>query len=98
VLCHPLIVIEIACGTPPTPRDQTLRELRKLRVATVATTEETFALIEREQLHESGCGAIDMLLLASVMLTSGAMLWTMDKSLEALAARFDIAFRRGELR
>jgi hypothetical protein len=91
VLCHPLIVIEIACGTPPAPRDQTLSDLRKLRVATVATTEETFVLIEREQLQESGCGAIDMLLLASVMLTSDAVLWTMDKSLEALAARFDIA-------
>jgi len=64
----------------------------KLRVATLATTEETFALIEREQLQESGCWAIDMLLLASVMLTSDAMLWTRDKSLEALAARFDIAF------
>jgi hypothetical protein len=92
VLCHPLIVIEIACGTPPAPRDRTLSDLRQLRTATVATTEETFALIEREQLQDSGCGAVDLLLLASVMLTSDAGLWTMDKSLEALAARFNIAF------
>ena len=92
VLCHPLIVIEIACGTPPAPRDRTLSDLRHLRAATLATTEETFALIEREQLQDSGCGAVDMMLLASVMLTSDAALWTMDKSLEALAARFNIAF------
>lgn len=91
VLCHPLIVIEIACGTPPVPRDRTLSDLRQLRIAIVATTEETLALIEREQLQDSGCGAVDMLLLASVMLTPNAALWTMDKSLKTLAARFNIA-------
>jgi hypothetical protein len=63
-----------------------------LRSATVASTEETLALIEREQLQDLGCGAVDLLLLGSVLLTSDAVLWTLDKNLEALAARFEISF------
>jgi predicted nucleic acid-binding protein len=92
VLCHPMVVIEIACGTPPAPRERTLSDLRQLRAATVANTDETLALIERERLQDSGCGAIDLLLLGSVLLTSDAVLWTLDKNLRALAARFDILF------
>ena len=92
VLCHPIILIEIACGTPPAPRERTLRDLRQLRSATVANTDETLSLIERKQLQDSGCGAIDLLLLSSVLLTSDAVLWTFDKNLRALAARMDILF------
>jgi predicted nucleic acid-binding protein len=92
VLCHPMILIEIACGTPPAPRERTVSDLRQLRSAIVASTEETLALIEREQLQDSGCGAVDLLLLGSVLLTSGAVLWTLDKNLEALAARLEISF------
>ena len=93
VLCHPLIVIEIACGTPPAPRHRTLSDLKQLRFSTVSTTEETLALIEQQQLQESGCGAVDLILLGSVLLTADAVLWTLDKNLEAVAARFDITYR-----
>ena len=92
VLCHPMVLIEIACGTPPAPRARTLSYLRQLRSATVANTDETLALIEREQLQDSGCGAIDLLLFGAVLLTSDAVLWTLDKNLRALAARLDISF------
>ena len=92
VLCHPMVLIEIACGTPPAPRERTLTDLRQLRSAVVASTDETLALIEREQLQDSRCGAIDLLLLGSVLLTSDAVLWTIDKDLQDLAARFDILF------
>ncbi|MGO8911794.1 MAG: PIN domain-containing protein [Bradyrhizobium sp.] len=92
VLCHPMVLIEIACGTPPAPRARTLSDLMQLRTPTVSTTEETLALIEREKLQDSGCGAVDLLLLGSVLLTSDAVLWTLDKNLEALAGRFEISF------
>lgn len=92
VLCHPMILIEIACSTPPSPRALTLSDLKQLRSATIASTEETLELIEREQLQDSGCGAVDLLLLGSVLLTSDAVLWTVHKNLEALAARFEISF------
>ena len=83
VLCHPMVLIEIACGTPPAPRERTLSDLRQLRSATVASTDDTLALIEREQLK---------ILLGSVLLTSDAVLWTLDKKLRTLAARFHILF------
>lgn len=92
VLCHPLILLELACGTPPAPRERTLGDLKKLQQAIVATTDETLALIEREQIYDSGCGAIDMALLASVLLTPDTLLWTIDKKLDALAARLGVAF------
>jgi hypothetical protein len=58
----------------------------------VATADETLALIERERLYRSGCGAVDMALLASVRLTPNALLWTSDKKLDALATRLGIAY------
>ena len=97
VLCHPLIVLELACGTPPEPRGRTLGDLRKLRQATVATTEEILALIEKERFHDSGCGAVDMALLASVLLTPDSLLWTIDRNLGALAARSGVAFESAML-
>jgi len=93
VLCHPLIVLELACGTPPAPRQRTLGDLKALRQATVATTEEVLALIETERLYDSGCGAVDVALLASVLVTPGAKLWTSDRNLEARAVRLDVDFK-----
>ena len=93
VLCHPLIVLELACGTPPTPRERTLGDLKKLQQPVIATTDEAMELIEREQFQDLGCGAVDMSLLASVLLTPDALLWTVDKNLDALAMRLYVAFR-----
>ena len=93
VWCHPLIVLELACGTPPAPRERTLGDLKTLQKSVIATTEETLELIEQEQLHDLGCGAIDLSLLASVLLSPDVLLWTDDKDLEALAKRFGVAFR-----
>ena len=98
VLCHPLIVLELACGTPPAPRERTIGDLKKLRQAVVATTDETLALIERERLNDSGCGAIDMALLASALLTPDTLFWTLDKKLAALASRFGVAFSAASYR
>jgi hypothetical protein len=92
VLCHELIVIEIACGTPPAPCQRTLTHLQNLRQPVIATPEEILALIEREAIAESGCGAVDVALLASTLLTPGAKLWTADRSLASLALRMGVAF------
>ncbi len=48
--------------------------------------------IERERLYGLGCGLVDMLLLASTLLTANTVLWTADKRLADLAHRFDVAF------
>jgi predicted nucleic acid-binding protein len=93
VLCHPLILLELACGTPPAPRERTLGDLKMLQQSVVATTEEMLELVEREQLEDFCCGAVDMSLLASVLLTSDTLLWTVDKNLDALSTRMGVAFR-----
>jgi predicted nucleic acid-binding protein len=92
VLCHPLIVIEIACGTPPSPRQRTLTDLKNLRQSVIATTDEILALIERERIVDSGCGAVDIAVLASVLLTPGARLWSTDRPLASLARRLGVPF------
>jgi predicted nucleic acid-binding protein len=92
ILCHPLIVIELACGIPPAPRERTLEDLKRLQQAVIATADEILSLIENKQCYDSGCGAIDIALLASTLLTRDAGLWTMDKNLAALAARLGVKF------
>ncbi len=93
VLIHPLVLMEVACGTPPAPRSRTLSLLRQLRPSAAASPDEVLALIERKRLHESACGAVDISLLASTLLTPGARLWTHDRALLALAERLGIAHR-----
>jgi predicted nucleic acid-binding protein len=92
ILSHPLVVLEVACGTPPGPRARTLLDMKSLQQAAVATHDETLALIERERLYNSGCGAVDVVLLASTLLTPLALLWTGDRNLHALALRLGVAF------
>jgi hypothetical protein len=91
-LIHPLVIAELACGTPPAPRSQTLDNLRQLRLCNLASLQEVEAFIEREALFGLGCGLIDLQLLASVLITPGAKLWTLDKRLAKLAERFGVAY------
>lgn len=92
VLGHPLVLAEIACGTPPAPRGQTLGDMALLRQAQSASWPEVMAFIEREKLYGLGVGFVDMALLASSLLTLEARLWTLDKKLLNLATRFGTQF------
>lgn len=92
VLTHPLVVGELACGTPPEPRLRTLGDMALLLPADQAAPDEVRDFIEREALFGLGCGLIDLTLLASTLMTSSAQLWTMDKRLASLATRFGVCF------
>ncbi len=92
VLTHPMIVGELTCGTPPEPRLRTLEDIATLLPANQATADEVRDLIEREKLFGLGCGFADMTLLASTLITPGAVLWTLDKRLTSIAERFGVAF------
>lgn len=92
-LMHPMIVTELACGTPPAPRVRTLSDIAMLPQTRQANLNEVRELIEREQLFGLGCGLVDLALLASTLLTPGTQLWTQDKRLLQLAQRFDIAYQ-----
>jgi predicted nucleic acid-binding protein len=83
VLTHPFILGELACGDLK-KRREVLELMRALPQATVASDEETLLFIEERRLFGKGIGYIDAHLLASVALTDGAQLWTLDKKLAAL--------------
>ena len=90
-LIHPMVLLELACGTPPAPRTETLGDLGLLMTAEQATLDEVMQFVEREKLYGMGCGLVDMTLLASTLVTPGAKLWTLDHRLVDLADRFGIA-------
>lgn len=93
VLIHPMVIAELACGTPPAPRKQSLNDLRQLRFCNQASLGEVEAFIEREKLYGLGCGIVDLTLLTSVLITTGSKLWTLDKRLAKLAERFHADFQ-----
>lgn len=90
VMVHPLVLGEIACGSPP-QRSQTLADLETLQQPQQASLREVMAFIDRERLFGLGCGWIDLNLLASTLMTPGARLWTLDKRLAALAERMAVS-------
>lgn len=91
-VCHPYVVIEVACGTPP-HRTEVVGMLRALEGAQVATSDELIELLQRRLLFGRGCGFVDVSLLASVLLSEHTLLWTLDKRLEAVAAELGRAYR-----
>ncbi|WP_081067835.1 type II toxin-antitoxin system VapC family toxin [Burkholderia territorii] len=92
ILTHPLVILELTCGTPPEPRARTLGDLALLRQTRRATPGEVADWIERERLYGRGCGAVDCMLLASVLLTPNTRLWTRDRRLAQLAEQFGVHY------
>lgn len=88
-MTHPMVLGEIACGTPP-DRARTLVDLASLRPTQQASLREVMDFIEREKIYGTGCGLIDLVLLASALMTPGIELWTLDKRLSELAQRFGV--------
>ncbi len=91
-LMHPMVLGEIACGTPP-QRATSLAALADLRPAHQATPSETLALIERHALYGQGLGWVDCTLLASTLITPAARLWTLDARLAAQAQRLGVGYQ-----
>ena len=91
-LTHPMVLAELACGTPPAPRARTLGDIGLFEAPNQASVPEILQFIEVEQLHGLGCGLVDVALLASTLITPGAQLWTLDKRLAALAERFGVRY------
>lgn len=93
VLTHPMVILELACGTPPEPRKQTLNEIGMLQMTKQSSYSEVLDFIEREKLFGQGCGLVDMSLLASTLITPDTKIWTLDKRLLSLAEQLDASYR-----
>ncbi len=59
----------------------------------IATNAETLELIEQDELYGTGCGWVNVSLLASCVLTTGCQLWTLDKRLAQQSIRYGIRFQ-----
>jgi predicted nucleic acid-binding protein len=92
VVCHPYVVVEVACGTPPN-RWAIITMLGELESSPVATPNEVLEMTERRNLYGRGCGFVDMSLLAAILLSEEGLIWTMDKRLELIASELNRAYR-----
>ena len=90
VVCHPMIVGELALGSLA-KRADILGLLDNLPSAPIATMTEVRTLIETRKLYSRGIGLVDAYLLASCLLAPGARFWTQDKRLADLAEEFGMA-------
>jgi predicted nucleic acid-binding protein len=77
VVAPPFIIGETACGNRA-ERALVLELLPDLPSVAVADHGETLGFIARCRLHGKGIGVVDVHLRASVALTRGARLWTLD--------------------
>ncbi len=90
VMAHPFVIGELALGHLR-QRAVILEALSELPRVSVATDAEVLHFIEHSALSGRGVGYVDVHLLAAVRLTPGAMLWTSDRRLSAVAAQLDLA-------
>ena len=91
VVIHPLIIGELACGNLQN-RSELLRLWQSLESMPTLTDEETLFFIDKNQLMGKGVGYIDIQLLASIKLSKGVKLWTLDKRLAAIAGQMDLGW------
>jgi predicted nucleic acid-binding protein len=91
VLCHPIIVGELACGNL-TDRADILSFLQLLPMSIEAEHEEVFSFIENNRLMGKGIGYVDVQLIASAVLTE-VPIWTFDKKLAQVADGLHITYR-----
>lgn len=83
VLCHPLIVGELACGNLK-DRAVILSFLQLLPMSIEAEHDEVLSFIENNRLMGKGIGYVDTHLITSAVLT-GVPIWTLDKKLAQTA-------------
>jgi predicted nucleic acid-binding protein len=83
VLCHPLIVGELACGNLK-DRAVIISFLQLLPMSIEAEHDEVLSFIENNRLMGKGMGYVDVHLITSAVLT-GVPIWTLDKKLAQAA-------------
>jgi predicted nucleic acid-binding protein len=89
VLCHPLVVGELACGTLRN-RQEILALLKALPQSPVAEQDELLRFVEVRHLYGQGLAWVDVNLLASALLAK-CRLWTLDKPLRSAAAALTVS-------
>lgn len=90
IVIHPYIVAELALGSLR-DRARTLAWLDSLPRLRVAQTAEVRQMIEMRSLYSRGIGLTDAHLIASILIYTSTLLWTLDKRLSNVASELGIA-------
>jgi len=91
VLTHPMIIGELACGTPP-DRENLLAYFMNLQQPYVARLADMLDFVAKQKIYGCGCGFVDINVLLSARITPGVKIWTRDKRLAQLARTFDLSY------
>ena len=94
VVCHPLVIGEIACGNM-THRSEVIESLAVLPTTPIIEYQEVLTFIETHKLFGQGLGWIDVHLLASTTLQH-VTLWTLDQPLRNAARRLRCHFESSD--
>jgi hypothetical protein len=94
VLAHPFVTDEIALSGLSN-RSSVLGDLNALPQSVVASDGEVLHFIDSNALYGRGIGYVDAHLLASVMLSGAAELWTADERLLRIAEDLGFAADSG---
>ena len=92
VICHPLVIGELACGNLKN-RKEILTLLASLPMAPEVDYDEALDFIELNNLMGKGLGFIDVMLLASSRLV-GLPIWTNDRKLRESAQKLSISYKK----
>lgn len=90
VMCHPLVIGELACGHMK-HRAEVLASLAVLPATRTVEYEELLAFIDTHKLFGQGLGWIDVHLLASAVLER-VSLWTHDQALRQATKKLHCSF------
>ncbi|MBI4000822.1 MAG: type II toxin-antitoxin system VapC family toxin [Nitrospira defluvii] len=90
VMCHPLVVGELACGNLR-HRAEVIEALSVLPIVHILEHEELLAFIETHRLYGQGLGWIDVHLLGAALLQH-VTLWTRDQALRRAAQKLHCSF------
>jgi predicted nucleic acid-binding protein len=90
VCAHPMVIGELALGSPWRRRSEFLATLADLPRVNVASHAEILHLIEARRLHGRGLSLVDAHLLGALLTAPGVRLWTRDKRLRSAAGGLGI--------
>lgn len=85
IVTHPFVIGELAVGALH-PRSDVLRMMQGLPQLTKAHDPEVLAMVEARRLSGLGIGYTDAHLIASLLLSPDAVLWTFDRRFAVAAS------------
>ena len=91
VVVHEYVIAELACGSPKN-RNDTLRYLGDMPKLASITDDELMSFIDLRKLYSHCVGLVNVQLLGSVVVEGGAVLWTRDKRLGAVAFELGVGY------